>query len=110
LMGTTVAGEQNIAFLKEVAGGKSRTVRQGEKINGMLVALVTAERVKLTLGDESEELILKVARGPKTTLAAAPAPPAGTPAAVPAPAPAARPARAPAVQTQQLPVNNAARR
>ena len=75
LLGTALGGEHNMAFLKEVAGGKSRTVREGDKINGMLVAAVTAERVKLTLGDESEELVLKVAKGPKTTLAPPPAPP-----------------------------------
>jgi hypothetical protein len=75
LMGTTVAGERHVAFLKEVAGGKSRVVHQGEEINGMLVASVQSDRVKFTLGDESEELVLKVAPGPKTTLAAAPPPP-----------------------------------
>jgi hypothetical protein len=83
LMGTAVTGEKNIAFLKET-GGKSRAVRQGDEIEGMRVALVTPDRVKLTLGDESEELVLKVAPGPKTTLAAAPPPPgapAGTPGA-----------------------------
>jgi hypothetical protein len=67
LTGTAVAGERHLAFLKEVAGGKSRVVRQGEQINGVLVADVKADRVKLTLGDESEELVLKVAAGPKTT-------------------------------------------
>lgn len=75
LLGTALGGEHNIAFLKEVSGGKSRTVREGDKINGMLVAAVTAERVKLTLGDESEELVLKVAKGPKTTVAPPPLPP-----------------------------------
>jgi hypothetical protein len=97
LMGTTISGERTIAFLKEVAGGKSRTVHQGEKINGMLVAMVSADRVKLTLGDEAEELVLKVAPGPKTTLAAAPPPPAagGAPAApVATPAGAAAPVTA----------------
>jgi hypothetical protein len=69
LTGTTVAGDRSIAFLKEVAGGKSRTVRQGEQINGMLVAEVKPDRVKLMLGDESEDLILKVAAGPRTTIA-----------------------------------------
>ena len=72
LMGTTVTGERNIAFLKEVGGGKSRVVRQGDQVNGMLVASVEPDRVKFTLGDESEELVLKVAPGPKTTIAAAP--------------------------------------
>ena len=87
LLGTALGGEHNVAFLREVAGGKSRTVREGDKINGMLVAAVTAERVKLTLGDESEELVLKVAKGPKTTLAA-------PPPVAPASAPAAAEARA----------------
>jgi hypothetical protein len=67
LTGTAVAGERHLAFLKEVTGGKSRVVRQGDKINGVLVADVKADRIKLTVGDESEELVLKVAAGPKTT-------------------------------------------
>ena len=114
LTGTAVSGERNIAFLKET-GGKSRVVRQGDEIEGMRVALVAPDRVKLTLGDESEELILKVAPGPKTTLAAAPPPPtaaAATPAgqagaaaragrAQAAAAAAATSAAAPAGQQQQ---------
>ena len=91
LMGTAVAGERHIAFLKEVAGGKSRVVKQGEQINGVLVATVTADRVKFTQGDDSEELVLKAAPGPKTTTQ--PAPPA---APVPAPLPGAAPPVAPA--------------
>jgi hypothetical protein len=77
LTGTTVAGDRSIAFLKEVAGGKSRTVRQGEQINGMLVAEVKPDRVRLTLGDEAEELVLKVAVGPRTTIVPPPPPVAG---------------------------------
>lgn len=72
LTGTTLAGDRSIAFLKEVAGGKARTVRKGDKINGMLVAEVLPDRVRFTTGGESEELMLKVAPGPKTTVAAAP--------------------------------------
>lgn len=91
LTGTAV-GERHIAFLKELAGGKSRAVREGERINGLLVADVRADRVKLTLGDEAEELMLKVAAGPKTTVAlptppaavAAPPGAAGSPTAAPA--------------------------
>jgi hypothetical protein len=81
LTGTSLAGERNIAFLKEVAGGKSRTVRQGEQINGMLVAEVKPDRVRLTLGSDSEELVLKIAAGPRTTIG--PIPPVAAP---PAPA------------------------
>jgi hypothetical protein len=77
LTGTTLAGDRSIAFLKEVAGGKARTVRKGDKINGMLVAEVLPDRVRFTTGGESEELMLKVAPGPKTTVAAAPPAPEG---------------------------------
>jgi hypothetical protein len=81
LMGTAVAGDRHIAFLKEVAGGKSRVVKQGEQVNGVLVATVSADRVKFTLGDDSEELVLKAAPGPKTTTQ--PAPPAAPVATAP---------------------------
>ncbi len=50
LTGTTVAGDRSLAFLKEQSGGKARTVRQGDTINGMLVAEVKPDRVKFTLG------------------------------------------------------------
>jgi hypothetical protein len=72
LTGTSLAGERSIAFLKEVAGGKSRTVRQGEQINGMLVAEVKPDRVRLTVGSDSEELLLKVVTGSKTPTPPAP--------------------------------------
>jgi hypothetical protein len=87
LTGTTLAGDRSIAFLKEVAGGKARTVRKGDKINGMLVAEVLPDRVRFTQGGETEELMLKVSPGPKTTTVAAapaaapPVPPARTGAA-----------------------------
>jgi len=118
LMGTTVTGERNIAFLKEVGGGKSRVVRQGDQINGMVVASVGPDRVKLTLGDESEELFLKVAPGPKTTIAAAPPVPgqavAGTaapaaPAAARAPGARVQPAAAAQTQAQDRQARRAAR-
>ena len=90
LVGTAVTGDHNVAFLKEAAGGKSRVVRQGDEINGMRVAMVGPDRVTFALGDEAEELVLKVAPGPKTTVAAAPPPPGAATAA----AAAAQPARA----------------
>lgn len=93
LMGTTVTGEHNVAFLKDLGGGKTRVVRQGEEIDGMKVSLVTADRVTFTAGDDSEELFLKVAPGPKTTVAAAPPPP-GAPAGAGAPPAAAAAAAA----------------
>jgi hypothetical protein len=86
LTGTMVIGGKNTAFLRETTGGKSRRVLQGDTINGLLVADVKPDRVRLALGDETEELVLRVATNPRPTAqAAAPAPvpvPAATPAAV----------------------------
>jgi len=80
LTGTTVAGERSLAFLKEVNGGKSRTVKMGDTINGLLVAEVKPDRVKLTFGDEAEELVLKVAANSRMTpQPTAPAPGAPVP-------------------------------
>jgi hypothetical protein len=67
LTGTTVAGERSLAFLKEINGGKARTVKMGDTINGLVVAEVKPDRVKLALGDETEELVLRVAANPRTT-------------------------------------------
>ena len=68
LTGTAVVDQKQIAFLRENAGGKARSVRAGETINGLTVTEVRVDRVKLTQGDESEELLLKVAAGPRTTI------------------------------------------
>ena len=85
LTGTTIAGDRNIAFVREVAGNKSRIVKQGDQINGMMVAEVKPDRVKLTLGDEAEELLLKTPPGPRTTAVPPPGPVAGQPGAAPIP-------------------------
>jgi len=102
LTGTLVVDGKSTAFLREVAGGKARRVLQGESINGLTVAEVKPDRVRLTLGDESEDLLLKVQPNPRpTAVAAAPAGappvPAGTPAA-------AQAAPAGAVRTTPTPV------
>jgi len=102
LMGTTVSGETHVAFLKEMANGKTRVVRQGDDINGMKVALVTPDRVQFIAGDDKEDLILKVAPGPKTTLAAAPPPP-GAPTGPVAAARTAQATRAQPAAVGQLP-------
>jgi hypothetical protein len=81
LTGTMIVDGKSTAFLREVAGGKARRVQTGEKINGLLVAEVKPDRVRLTLGDESEELVLKVVVNPRPT-----APPAAVAQAVPPPA------------------------
>ncbi|MEO5766633.1 MAG: hypothetical protein ABIR52_15140 [Casimicrobiaceae bacterium] len=68
LTGTTVVDQKATAFLREVSGGRSRRVQQGETVNGMLVAEIRADKVKLTQNDDSEELTLKVAAGPRSTV------------------------------------------
>jgi hypothetical protein len=76
LTGTLIVDGKSTAFLREVAGGKARRVLQGESINGLVVAEVKPDRVRLTMAGESEDLILKVQANPKpTTVAAAPAAP-----------------------------------
>jgi hypothetical protein len=68
LQGTMMVDGKATAFLRETNGGKSRRVAQGEQINGLVVAEVRPDRVRLALGDETEELALKVAVGPRTTI------------------------------------------
>ncbi len=67
LAGTTVVEGKATAFLRETNGGKPRRVVQGETINGLLVADVKADRVRLTMGEEAEELLLKVATNSRPT-------------------------------------------
>ncbi|MEP7061722.1 MAG: hypothetical protein ABI881_04965 [Betaproteobacteria bacterium] len=68
LTGTAVYGNTAVAYLKEAAGGKPRSVHKGDTINGMLVAQVDSNGVRFTKGGESEDLPLKIAAGPKTTV------------------------------------------
>jgi hypothetical protein len=96
LVGTSVTGDRNVAFLKPVAGGAQRMVRQGDEFNGMRVAIITPDRVRLMAGDDIEDLVLKVAPGPKATLTAAPAAVVNAGQGVPSAAPAAQGAQAPA--------------
>ena len=77
LTGTTMTGNVATAFLRELKGGKSHTVHRGETLNGIVVADVQMGSVRLKQGDEVEDLQLKIASGPKTTVQVAPpAPPA----------------------------------
>lgn len=88
LTGTTVVGNVATAFLRELKGGKSHTVHQGDTLNGVVVAEVKPDHVRLRQGDDVEDLQLKIASGPKTTVQIA----APTPAAVPGRPTAAQPA------------------
>jgi hypothetical protein len=94
LTGTLVIDGKSTAYLREIAGNKSRRVLAGDKINGMLVAEVKPDRVKLTLGDESEELLLRIGTNPRPTTPAAPVTAAAAAPAAPPPVaqiPAAQP-------------------
>jgi len=101
LTGTMLVDGKSTAFLREVAGNKARRVQAGEMINGLLVAEVKPDRVKLTLGDESEELLLKVATNPRPTVAPAAVAQAATQAATPPPAAAQAAAVQPAAPGTQ---------
>lgn len=99
LAGTLVVDGKATAYLREVQGGKSRRVTQGDTINGMVVAEIKSDRVRLAVGEESEDLTLKIASGPKTTIqpvvpsapvTASAAPAHATPGAQPGPNTGAR--------------------
>ena len=75
LTGTTMVDGKATALLREVNGGKIRRVQKGETVNGMLVEDVKADRVRLSMNGDSEEVTMRVAPGPKTTIQPAPPPP-----------------------------------
>jgi hypothetical protein len=82
LMGTQIFGDQAVAYLKGAKDGKPKTVRQGDEVSdGVRLAAVTPDGIRLTAGQETETLKLKIATGPKTTIQPAviepPKPPAG---------------------------------
>ena len=116
LTGTLITEKGAVAFLKETSGtGKARSVKKGDSINGMIVAEVAPDRVKLTLGDESEDVELKVAKGPRTTVqpttvaaaapGAVPVPPQAQGGA--APPAAGAPGRRPQTQAGAQPTDDA---
>jgi len=94
LAGTILIDGNNTAYLREASGGKQRRVKQGEQVNGMTVAEIKPDRVRLTLGDEAEEITLKVATNPRPTPLGAAAP-AGMPTPVPMAAGATPPGAGP---------------
>ena len=104
LTGTTVTDGKATAFLREVNGGKLRRVQKGETVNGMLVEEVRADRVKLSMNGDSEELTMRVAAGPKSTIQPVPPPgQPGAPGAQPVPGQPGQPGQ-PIAQAPQPPV------
>ncbi|MDR0770316.1 MAG: hypothetical protein LBE75_03850 [Burkholderiales bacterium] len=95
LSGTAIQGQTRIAFLRNAKDNKPKTVHVGDVVEGMNVSVITADKVVLTAGGQEEELLLKVATGPKgavTPSAIAPPPQAQQQQAQPQPGqPAVRP-------------------
>ena len=60
LTGVMVTPEMSFAYLKEVANGKTQSVKRGTAVNGITVDLVEGRRVVLKQGDEVEELALAI--------------------------------------------------
>ena len=89
--GVTVTPDVSIAFLKEVANGKTIGAKKGTQVNGLTVEIVEPRRVVLKQGEELEELALNVQVPARVAVATPPAA-AGAPQAggVP-PAPAVSP-------------------
>jgi len=96
LTGVTIVGPLKIALLREKSSGRVIRVEEGKDLNGITVAQVDPEQVKLTQGGDQEVVQLLVTKGgpqapppPAAAAAAGPfAPVAGPP---PVPAPGANP-------------------
>ncbi|MCA2997839.1 MAG: hypothetical protein ING75_04470 [Rhodocyclaceae bacterium] len=88
LTGTTVSDQVSVAYLFETSTNKTLRVNRGADVNGITVESVSANRVVLKQGDETEELFLRTSSSPKPPppppVAAAPGQPGGqTPGQVP---------------------------
>jgi hypothetical protein len=71
LQGTTLVGPLQIAFLKEVSSGTVHRVEKGGEIKGMKLAQVSPEQVVLKAGEDTETLLLVVAKAAGTPVAPA---------------------------------------
>lgn len=65
LTGTTVSEQVSVAYLFETSTNKTLRVNRGAEVNGITVESVSANRVVLKQGDETEELFLRTANSPK---------------------------------------------
>lgn len=65
LTGTTIVPEGKFAHLLEKAGNKSHVLSEGKEINGILIKDVRTDRVVLTQHDDTETVMLYVAKAPK---------------------------------------------
>lgn len=60
LLGVTIAGNTRIAMLREKANGRIHRVEKGGEVNGIKVAEIDPEAVKMTQGGDSEVVSLAV--------------------------------------------------
>jgi len=60
LLGTTIGDDGSFAFVREVAGARSRVLRKGDRIDGLLVTAISPDRLELTDGATGREVILEV--------------------------------------------------
>ena len=72
LLGTTLSQEGRFAFLKDAAGPRSRLVRKGDQIDGVMVVEIEPDRVRLAAGGQAEEVLLKGFSGQRPAAPAAP--------------------------------------
>ena len=79
LTGITLTPEMSFAYLKEIANGKTQSVKRGAAVNGITVDVVEARRVVLKQGDEMEELALATQVPPRPANAPAMPPVPGQP-------------------------------
>lgn len=70
LSGVSIVGDKKMAFLVELSSGRTKVVREGEIINGMIVQKIEPGLVILVQGSDQEQLYLKIAlskgAGPQT--------------------------------------------
>jgi hypothetical protein len=58
LIGTSIAADRRVAYLREAAGERSWTVRNGDRIDGMLVVSIEPDRISLHAGDRTDDLVI----------------------------------------------------
>ncbi len=60
LLGTTIADDGSFALVTDAAAARSRVLRKGDRVDGLLVTEIRPDRLELTDGATGELVILKV--------------------------------------------------
>lgn len=89
LLGALITRDKSIAMLRDTTTGKAMRVEEGKEIRGIMVTRIYPEKVLLTQGDETEELVLKIqpSTKPPAVPRTAPAQPSAQPGNMPSTAP-----------------------